>query len=265
MDKFFIIKSIFSPNNEIFSSTYSSLINLYEQNKLLNIKILLIGWIPDKKNRNKIIKFINNFKHINSYIDFWDKNFGKYYLFNKINNYILNNIILSNNILYFDHDIIIMSLFDMINISSKLIHFKIDDHNIELVVFNQKGDSRHQIEIYNHVTNINETNVLYSKNMNIMSIGMGCFCMSIECFLLCTPMEQISVYGMDDYYICSSVLKNNFNIVITLDISVFHPFHNNKKYKKWKNEMIQKIITKNITFEESIIDSILFFDKNIID
>lgn len=259
MENYCIIKSIFSPNDDIFSYTYSSLINLYEQNNLLNINILLIGWISDDNNKNKIIEHVGKFKHINSQIEFWDTNFGKYYLFNKINEYISNNIITAKNILYFDHDIIILSLTDMINISNKFIHYNINNQKIELVVFNQKGDSRHQIDIYNHITNINGEHILYSKNMNIMSIAMGCFCMSIECFLLCTPIEQISVYGMDDYNMCLRVIQNNYNVVITLNISVFHPYHDNEKYKKWKSEIVQQIIVKNITFEESIEKSMDFF------
>lgn len=259
MDRILIIKSIFSPNDDIFTSTYSSLINLYESNYILKINIILIGWIANDNYGIEIKKLVNKYGNINTIIKFWNMNYGKYYLFNKINEYVLNNKITINKILYFDHDIIISSLDGMINISDKMLNHILDDKKIGLVVYNQKGDSRHQLDIYEHVKYINNEKILYSKNMNIMSIAMGCFCMLTECFLSCTPLEQISVYGMDDYILCSEVIKNNFNIIVTLEISIYHPFHNDEKYIEWKKKRIQEIINKNINYGDSVIKSMIFF------
>lgn len=259
MNKILIVKSIFSPNDDIFTNTYLSLINLYKFNSFFKLDIILLGWITNSDNKTKIEKLIDGNKNINTIVDFWDINYGKYYLFNKINEYISNHKTKYDGILYFDHDIIVMSLDKMINISNKLLNHMLDNKNIGSIVYNQKGDSRHQLDIYEHKKCIDDEIILYSDKMNIMSIAMGCFFMSVECFMLCTPMENISVYGMDDYILCSNVIKNNFNIIVTLNISIYHPFHNDKKYIEWKNEMIKKIINKDIKYEESIIDSMLFF------
>ena len=260
MNDYFIIKSIFSPNDKIFASTFSSLINLYENN-ISNIDIFLIGWVTNGDNKKKIKEYTKKHKKINTRIEFWNENYGKYYLFNKINKYISKKYIMTKNMLYFDHDIIILSFSDMIIISEKLINFEVDDKKIGLLVFNQKGDSRHQIDIYDNMTYINKEKVLYSKNMNIMSIGMGCFCISTECFLLCTPLDNISVYGMDDYNMCLNITKNNYNIIITVDVSIYHPHYYDEKYKNWKNDMVKKIIENNITYDESIKNSMIFFKK----
>lgn len=246
-----IIKSLFAPNEEFFNETFISLKNMYSF-IVCDATILLIGWI-EHKFRNQIIDFINSCNQ-NTIYDFWDINYGKYHLFNCLERYI-NNF---EYIFYCDHDILFEQPIE--NIITSCINLT-QNNNIGLVAMDQKIDCRHKHDIYIHLTKLENTNVLYSAKMNIMSIALGCFLISKECFLKCVPLEKKLVYGYDDYELCKKVKKNGYEIAIIIDYYIIHPYNNNEKYKKWKNDIITY---KSINYEKSLFyNSVMTYEKSL--
>ncbi|QKF94563.1 nucleotide-diphospho-sugar transferase [Fadolivirus algeromassiliense] len=265
--KISIIKSIFCPTDKYFNISCNAIKNLCEliNNNIdnsLNFDITIIGWIKQQHYGDDIIKIVDDNINNNSNIRYilWNLNYGKYYMFNKLQEIIDNN---TSYILYADHDILFN--IDHIKLFSDLIalyQYKINNKNIGLIALNHLEDNRHKISLYcneNKIT-INDTTLYYISNNDYGSMACGCIFLSYECFKLLNKLDNISVYGLDDFNIIKKINDNNYISILTPHISIIHPFDENVEYIKWKENTVKLLIeNKQFDYYKSLESSINFW------
>lgn len=229
--KYLIIKSIFCPNQEFYENFIDSLIKL---DFYINIEIdvLLIGYIGQFK--EKLETFLKLFPtKFNIITDLFVLNYGKYYIFNKLFDYVINY----DYFIYMDHDIIMTT-----NNFNEIIN--VNNNNIGLIAFNHKEDIRHQADIYSNIIEINNIKVCY-PNL-ISSIACGCFAIECNKYLKMSKFDLISIYGLDDYNLLKKLENLGYQNIVFYDIFIIHPKTNNLKYNKWKYDMIVNLLNNKI-------------------
>lgn len=251
-----IIKSLFIPNKKYLDINLNNLSDLND--KFGNFyDLFLIGWVDSYQ--NELSKFISNkliFRSVK--IKIYDNNCGKYKIYNDI-----IDIAKQDNehdyYIYFDHDIMLENnITHKIMPICKLLDNKIDGTNIGLILFNQTGDIRHKIDIYDNNDIIDNISICWSSN--IYSMTCCAFITKKIYFAILSHLELISVYGFDDTSLIKGFSDMNLKTVITKDISIYHPFNYDKKYNEWKNKIIEMIATKQL---KSYKDSLKDFNKNL--
>jgi len=228
--KILIIKTIFVKNEsfiEVNIESIKSFINYIDKNKQYNITMKLFGWINNIDNM-----FLQK---LNVNYSLFDKNYGKMYLLNNIQNFI-NNYDTYDIILYADHDIIItdMSILDDLNIFDELINNK----KLAICSFNQYPNNRHSGIVYLNKITIN--NIKYYYNDNNVFVASGCFIMKPYFVPYLEKIRSNNIYGDEDILIGRTVNENNLISLISSK-SIFHPFDTDKEYEKWKIDEIYKI------------------------
>jgi len=241
-----ILKSVFCPTEHYLDVTLSS---LYKLSIFVNLitdvefDLLLVGWVHNFRSYIDLSSKLCKFAYNNIYHELWTLNYGKY----KILNYMIDFINSSSNeydcVMFFDHDVYL----DILSISKfKSIANLINNDKLGLIAFNQKGDVRHQIAIYENSDTIGDLKIVWPNNDFIGPIATGGFILSKASLLKLDKFNLISVYGLDDHFLCKQLSnKKLLNIVIN-DIYITHPFDNNEKYILWKKENIIKTANGNI-------------------
>jgi hypothetical protein len=228
--KILIIKTIFVKNEsfiEANNESIKSFINYIDKNKQYNITMKLFGWINNIDNM-----FLEK---LNVNYRLFDKNYGKMYLLNNIQNFI-NNYDTYDIILYADHDIIItdMSILDDLVIFDELINNK----KLAICSFNQYSNNRHSSIVYLNKITIN--NIKYYYNDNNVFVASGCFIMKPYFVPYLEKIRSTNIYGDEDILIGRTVNENNLISLISSK-SVFHPFDTDKEYEEWKKNEIYKL------------------------
>lgn len=229
MKKLLIVKSIFIPNNEYMNICFRSITNLLESIGN-DTNIIITGWCKLKKYESLVKKINDNiFKYKNVSYDIFFLNYGKYHLLNKLKEYIKDN----EYIMYLDHDILVTTkIFDSLNNISQLFTQK----DMGILFFNQSGDSRHQITIYDNI--VTEKDIKLANSSLIGDIGSGAFIISKEIVKM-IELKNYPLYGIDDIYLCRLCRKNNKLYYVLKEYYVEHPIINsNIKYEDWKKKMI---------------------------
>ncbi len=242
--KYLIVKSIFCPNQDFYDICIDSIVKLdfYINDE---IDLLLIGYIGNfKTNFETFLKIFPT--KLNIITDFFVLNYGKYYIFNKLFEYIKDY----DYFIYMDHDII----FDNNkNIIDSIIN--VNQEKIGLIAFNHKEDIRHQTDIYSNILEINNIKVCY-PNL-ISSIACGCFAIECNKYLKMSKFELLSIYGLDDYYLLKKLQDLGYNSIVFHDIYIIHPKTNNIKYNKWKYDTIVNMINKDtLKYERQLEENI---------
>jgi GT2 family glycosyltransferase len=256
-----IIKSVFCPNDEHFNITIKSIIKLNMFLNLLKTKfnkikfnLLLIGWVYKYKiNLNTIFGIIEN-EFDNIYTEYWSINYGKY----KILNYSIDfiNKYDHHSIIYMDHDI----HFDVSVINNFSNIVKLCDNRqsqIGLIAFNQKEDNRHQLNIYENESQLDNEHILWPITNG--AIATGSFIISSDILKKLDHFELKTVYGLDDYYLCTKIFKLGYTNIVLKNCYVYHPFDNNNKYNIWKKNNTIKTINNEINYYQNIEHSMNFF------
>jgi hypothetical protein len=278
---YLFVRSVYSPDYENFKITFKNIINTFQliisqmssisssissSKSHHNIQLLLIGYIPKKKWQLLLIQLINNYiDKINIHIEFFSINKGKYVMFNYIGELLTNHQNISfasyDGILYCDHDIIFDKMYEeLFTKLHTLSKEKINDKPIGLIALNQMSDIRHQVNIYDNKIVLNGAKLVYPDILTNGAIALGCFYCDANIFSMILPLEIISVYGLDDLIIINKIVANNYNPVVCLDYTVDHPMSINKKYIEWKYNMVLNIIKKKISYNESMQQSINFWN-----
>ncbi|CAH6421088.1 Hypothetical protein KVN_LOCUS129 [uncultured virus] len=247
-----IAKSLFCPNDYYLNVTIESiknLIKLIDEIHFFKYKLLFIGWSKDPKIMGKIEEISNKYSMV---FDIWKINYGKYHIFNKMKKYLGT----SKYVLYLDHDILFENNLNLFSNLVKIIDLSIKDKQIGLIALNQKNDNRHKMEIFEHKFILEEFRLLYSNNC--YSVALGCFFTKSVYLESVSELDEISVYGLDDYNLSNAFMEKGFLVVVAQDISVIHPFDKNQKYINWKLKTVKNLLDSNNEFyywktiEESI-------------
>jgi hypothetical protein len=248
--KLLLIKTVFCPTKKYLNDTIISLfkttiiIEILIKKYSLEIDLYLIGWVYKFGTLFEKCIDILKYKYSNIFKNLWHLNYGKYKILNDCINFVKNNNKYIN-IIFMDHDIYFN--YKSIDVLYKLLSNtnEFDKHNIGLIAFNHLIDIRHQLSIYDNYININKI-VLVWPNIT-GSIATGGFIIKANIFSQLTDFKLLSVYGLDDYYLCNELQKNGFLNVVAKDCFIIHPFDNNKKYKQWKKQNIINMINGSIT------------------
>lgn len=255
MQKILIIKSIFCPNYLSYESTINSLIKLLFYIKLheINAKIILIGWLNNFYDNFSIFLklFSTNFQSFD--IITFDHNYGKCYMFNKLMDSINKNDF--DIFIYFDHDIYIDLLNkNIINIINSVINQKVSGKNIGLITFDQLEDNRHQLDIYENTVNVNNNIICWPDT--IISLACGAFAIKTEIFFKLKKFPLISNYGTDDTCLLTQLYDMGYVNIMLKNISVVHPFNNNKCLDNYKYNIMYKLLNNIIVkYDETIEES----------
>lgn len=263
--KLLLVKSLFCPNAIYLQQNFNALTKLDCFFKLLNsnsikIDLYLIGWANIYAQEIdiylKLIKFNFN-RIIKQYLPI---NFGKYYFFNIVKE--SEHICDYEYIMYMDHDIYLeFNNFDTFQEIFALFDHKINNKYIGLIVFNQKEDCRHQKDIYENKTNVNNINICWPNIHG--SIACGCFISKTNIFSCLDSFELLSVYGFDDMYLTKQFEKKNYITVVLEQIYVIHPLYVNKIYDKWKSDVIINLINgKKYDYYRMIEESMNMWQNN---
>lgn len=251
-----VIRSVFCPNEQFLNICIDNLKNLMSfikfvqtKNMELTFSLCLYGWVKKEYREYFNLTELQNIFYTLD-IDLWCINYGKYKILNNIIELCRKNI--CDSIFYSDHDIIFdqndnrefHNLFQKLN---QVIYQPILNMTVGIVMLNQKGDVRHQYDIYENSFSMLETVYVYPNMHNFTSIASGCFYSKCIIFSSLPLFNLDYVYGLDDYYIVYNLNKNGYAAVIIKDACVDHPFNvANVSYLKWKQECTINII-KNIT------------------
>jgi hypothetical protein len=261
-----LVKSIFCPNKKYYDQTINSIIDMIDFVNYINkdnIKItcLIIGWTKFKEYNDKIINILDKYKSlfINISFDFFTINYGKYHIFNNIKKYIMHNDI--STILYLDHDIQIeLSDINIFHTLNNLLRHSVSDNRIGVIALNQKGDNRHQPDIYQHKQHIDNIIILHPDVLSFGSIASGAFYASADCFKIIGNLECLVVYGLDDYYLSKKIYESNYKHVVIKDMYVYHPFNDDKQYTTWKRKQVIQLISDKISYQKTVQESINFWN-----
>ena len=245
--KICVIKSIFVPNLKYMYVNISSIKNNMEyfQDNKIDHELYLCGWVnPKIINRfNSLIKKIG----INYKINLWKINYGKYYLFSKINEFIdINNYLL---FMYMDHDIFLFKTRIDINLYKCIL----TNENLKILIisFNQDGECRHKTTVNNNYEIIDGIKFSNRKDNLPGSIALGSFICSKKCIDILIDKfnnNYVSVYGLDDYFTHKFIYEINYYCVIDLDNFIYHPLDNDTKYGDWKCNIVEKLLKEKDLF-----------------
>lgn len=260
--KILFIKTLLCPNKHYLDITLKSISKLYiSLNYIKNhiCDILFIGWIHVYK--DIFTSFINiNRPIVNKiFCNLWVINYGKYKCINDSVSFVKNNNYY-DYIIFLDHDI----HFDIITIDylDKIMNMNlyINNKKIGLMAFNHKQDIRHQQNIHENYIKYDTLDIYYSDTVG--SIATGAYIIKSDIYSNIGEFSTISVYGLDDYYLCKRLDDNNYVNIVIGNCYVYHPFDNNNIYITWKRQMIETLINKkDINYYKSIEESINMFNN----
>lgn len=233
--KFLLVKSVFCPNYKYYEATIKSLfktnifIQLIKENNKITFDGLFVGYsYTFNDNLSSDINLIKrNFENI--YTEFWPINYGKSSIFNYLINFLKDKDY--TYIIYLDHDI----HFDLNSTDNFVNIFSKDLSKYGLIAFNQKGDIRHQANIYEN----KENNIVWPNDDT--SIASGAFLIKSDIFTELNKFDKI-VYGLDDYYLCKQLREKGYLNIVISNCFVMHPFDKNDKYLKWKRDSIERLV-----------------------
>jgi len=161
-------------------------------------------------------------------------------MFRMIERYVNNN----RFILVLDHDL----LFDSLSLD---VFDKIDNvfsetdtkpPNIAAVVLNQSEDVRHQLSALDQMSVVADNRIAYTSEDSSTVIALGGFFIKVECIDILSSFTTVAVYGLDDSIIQEELNKRGLKTVLLLDECVVHPFDHDKNYKRWKVDMVNRLI-----------------------
>lgn len=242
--KLVIVKSLFCPDKDYLNKNFDSLIKLDAYFKILNnptieIDLYLIGWsyLYSKEIETflKLIKLC--FRNVIKI--FWPVNYGKYKIFNSIQDHLKSKTY--DYLFYLDHDIFLeFKNFDTFVSLPTLFDQIIENNKIGLVVYNQSEDCRHQKDIFENKLNCNNIDICWSNSKG--SIACGSFLVKTSVFLELEPFNLDSVYGFDDMILIQKLADKNYASIVLEKIYVVHPYFKNQLYDKWKYDTIVCLI-----------------------
>lgn len=260
MEKYLLVRSIFCPDYQHFKKSFRGIINTADFINFVgeSVDLLVIGYTKPKytDHIDKICGWKSGMFN-NIYTKLWRINWGKY----EILNYLLNFCDKYKGILFMDHDIV-LPLTDktVFNKLKSVCDGCINNRKVGFTALNQVGDCRHQPNIYENQVLIDGIHVVYPNLTNYGAIASGCFFSQPQVLKNVLPLDKISVYGLDDYYICKTLVDNGFNPVVVSSIVVEHPNDSSIIYKKWKKRMVEKCISNNVKYLETIQDATNFWN-----
>lgn len=236
--KFLLVKSVFCPNNKYYEATAKSLIktnifiDIIKKNFIFDLLVIGYSYIYND-NLTKMINLIKK-NYENIYTEFWPINFGKSSIFNYLIDFLKDKDY--TYIIYLDHDIH-FSINSTDNFINNFINIFLNDNvnRYGLIALNQKGDIRHQANIYEN----RDGNIVWPSNDT--SIASGAFIIKSDIFSGLDKFKKI-VYGLDDYYLCKQLREKGYLNIVISDCFVMHPFDNNEKYMKWKRDNIERLV-----------------------
>ena len=243
--KITIIKSIFCPTINFVDVLIQSIIKTttylqlnYSDN---TYDLLLIGWASKfKKNIDFFFK-INKLLYTNTKIIYFDDNYGKSYLMNIIIDEIINHNIISDYLIYLDHDV----WFDFNTIGSitdvvipELFDHGINNNTIGMIFYNHLQDTRHQYTIHENQTSICGVNLCWTHNR--YAYASGAFITPTKLFGTMPNIDSKKIYGFDDYQLVENILNSGRDVVVARDYYIIHPHAklDNINYYYWKLHMI---------------------------
>lgn len=240
-----LVRSIFCPNQEHYEKSFEGILNLFDNlNENAGVSIYIIGWCKYAKYKDNIKKLLNTNK-IKVYFDFLAFNYGKLFMYKKMSEFIKNHNEFKS-IIYTDHDIIfqddIIYYFNTLNASANNII--LNGTSIGIIFLNQSNDNRHQSSIYDNVIYSDGKMFVYPNENDICSVASGAFYITRDCLSSLESINVNIVYGMDEYFLLNTILKNGYRFVISHDLKVVHPYTEDKKYVEWKISNIKDIINK---------------------
>jgi hypothetical protein len=252
-----IIKTIFCPDSDNLLSFEKSILELYyflDGNNIIPQKIILIGYY--KPCFKSFFVQLLKLREFNIEIINYSINYGKYYYFN-----IIGNMNLSNDIFvwYLDHDIYPSNI-TQLNIISDVLN---DNKDIGIFALNQQGDCRHQYSAFLNFRKLGTLNLSCSEDNDYGSIALGSFFILSNKLKLFIKLRKRAVYGLDDLEIIKLLCDSKYKNYILYDKYVYHPYDLNIEYKKWKLDIVQNLLLKNISYDRSIQKAVNFWsDKN---
>lgn len=256
--KILFVKTVFSPNHHFLTINFNALTNFLDLLEYCNLDsieptVLILGYTNSINLINQLL--IDRKGKYPIVTNFWSVNYGKYYAFNQINQYLLCNR--HDYVFYNDHDIIFD--FDNSNLIKQLIEcfesgVTINSKKIGAIFLNQKEDCRHQPSIYQNQIRIDQKLYVYPAEADITSVASGCFILKSDILTENEPFELISVYGMDDYYLIKKLSK--YCYVVSIDLYCIHPYENTTYYNEWKKNMILTLISCNLKLNYSYLQSV---------
>lgn len=245
--KILIIKSLFCPTAEYYRINVNSLMCVNNCiNSAMSADLYLIGWVYLYKNdldsfilRNKM-----NFTKINK--DTWPINFGKYKLYNRMID-IAKSYLSYDIIIYMDHDVYFDKknhdeLTELLCTINTLRYINIKSRHLGMIAFNQTDDVRHRPDIYENSIDYNGIKLVYPNCVG--SIAGGAFLIFPETLSGMNYFDEITIYGLDDYYFDQQLIQKGYINVVLRDIYIIHPFDANNNYKTWKHDHLLKLIQK---------------------
>lgn len=250
-----IVKSLFVPNKNYYLQTFESVLNLIDfininNNNNIIIDILLIGWVNKKKFEDEFIKLQKHYNLICNKIneiklELWSLNYGKYKILNFIKSYSKDKSY--NVIFYFDHDILFNTIEpnnNFINESINLMKNKLYNKSIGILFYNQEEDARHQYTIFYKKSKLNNYTIVTPHKDDNGSIASGGFIINPNFIKIIDKFDLNYIYGLDEYFIIEKLKKNNYSYGVIIDLSIIHPYNDNKRYNRWKIEQIYNVILK---------------------
>lgn len=244
----YFLQTIFAPDQNQLNRNINSIksLDLYLKKYPYNVVLKLGGWCANDDYWNQ---FYNALKEtsLNYEIVKFDNNMGKSYTINTIFNKFKNEIVSKGYFLTADSDICFDTsceyIFQRLNESPEMIQKELRKP-FGMMALNQKEQCCH---VFSSLTKEfqykNSFNFIENFKYSDKSAGIagGCIFTSTNCWEKIGGYRLINVYGGDDGYYALDTYLNGFSCLISIDMSIIHPYDTDRNYIHWKRDEVQKI------------------------